>query len=250
MHATTRAQDIVDALMDAARQGTEAALRAGGALMRPQVHLLREELDQPYLGYVSSRPFYRGRDVVTALRGLGEVGSLTRASRLVVAWEHQDLCVALELPGAEDEPNGHVALDVHRDAGHVLRWLPFRLHAGPTRDDGCPTVFPEWGEPVRYPDVALPVPVSALLAAWRAPREWTGAERAAVLERLEQSGSSAGTQQSACSVRSARCFSTVYGNLIRHGHGGSTSVNSFGRKRCARRTSAIIELRSTASSTR
>ena len=185
---TVSARLIVETLMDGARQGTEAALIVGGALMRPQVHVFREELEQPLLAYVSSRPFYRGRDVVTAFRGMGEFASLTGASRLLVMWEHQDLCTALEQPGAADEPYGHVALDVHRDGGHELHWLPFRLHDGPPGPGGCPTFLPEWGEPEWHRDVALPHPVTVLLDTWRAPRFWDGVERAEVLVLLEEAG--------------------------------------------------------------
>lgn len=188
MRATSGTQAIVETMMEASRTGMEAALREAGALMRPQVHLLRDELEQPYLGYASSRPFYRGRDVVTALRGLGELGSLTGATRLVIMWEHQDLCVALEEPRAVDEPNAHVALDAHRDGGHVLRWLPFSLHAGPTAQDGFPTVFPEWGEPTWHRDVTLPTAVTALLAMWRVPRGWTSAAQGSVLDQMEERG--------------------------------------------------------------
>ena len=99
----------------------------------------------PYVGYLSCRPFYRGGDVVDAMALMGVAGSLTGASRLLVVWEHQDLCVALELPGAEEEPNGQVVVEAVLDRGHVLRWHPFRLHLGPPSPVGGPTVIPEWG---------------------------------------------------------------------------------------------------------
>ena len=185
MHAV---QHVVDTIIEATRLGTDAALRAGGALMPPQVHLLLEHADQPYVGYLSCRPFYRGNDVVRAMGMMGVAGSLTGASRLLVVWEHQDLCVALERRGAESAPNGQVVVDAQRDGGHVLRWHPFRLHLGPTNPLGLPTVVAEWGEPVLHPDAELPTPVAALLAAWRAPQVWTSAERADALAHLEESG--------------------------------------------------------------
>jgi hypothetical protein len=139
MHAV---QHVVDTIVEATRLGTDAALGAGGALMPPQVHLLAEHADQPYLGYLSCRPFYRGNDVVNAMGMMGVAGSLTGASRLLVVWVHQDLCVALELSGAQSAPNGQVVVDAHRGGGHVLRWHPFRLHVGPdpparTADGRC-----------------------------------------------------------------------------------------------------------------
>jgi hypothetical protein len=188
MPATAKVQHVVDTIDEAIRRGTDAALRAGGALMPPQVHLLVEHDDEPYLGYVSCRPFYRGNDVVRAMALMGVAGSLTGASRLLVVWEHQDLCTALELPGAESAPYGQVVVDAARDSGHVLRWRPFRLHGGGPNSIGLPGVVPEWGDAVLHAQVELPNPVAALLAAWRRPQVWTRAERADALAHLEESG--------------------------------------------------------------
>ena len=188
MHAAAEVGHIIDTIVEATRLGTETALRVGGALMAPQVHLLRDQLDEPYLGYLSCRPFYRGRDVVTAMAQMGMAGSLTGASRLLVVWEHQDLCVALERPGAEAEPTGQVTVEAVRDRGHVLRWHPFRMHPGPPSAVGGPTVVPEWGPPVMLPGAELPAPVAFLLAVWREPRAWTAAERGDALAYLEERG--------------------------------------------------------------
>ncbi len=100
MPTTGGVQHVVDTIAEATRLGTDTALRLGGALVPPQVHLLAEHDDEPYLGYVTCRPFYRGNDVIKAMALIGVAGSLTGASRLLVVWEHQDLCTALELPGA------------------------------------------------------------------------------------------------------------------------------------------------------
>lgn len=188
MQAVAEVQNVVDTIVEATRHGTEAALRAGGALMRPQMHLLAEDEQPPYLGYLSCRPFYRGNDVVEAIGTMGVAASLADASRLVVVWEHQDLCVALQRRGVEDEPSGLVALDANRDGGHVLRWQPFRMHLGPTTSVGLPTIIPEWGQEARHPDVQLPSPVAALLAVWREPRAWTDRDRDDALAYLEGSG--------------------------------------------------------------
>ncbi len=188
MPATAKVQHVVDTIDEAIRRGTDAALRAGGALMPPQVHLLVEHDDEPYLGYVSCRPFYRGNDVVRARALMGVAGSLTGASRLLVVWEHQDLCTALELPGAQAQPYGQVVVDATRDGRHVLRWRPFRLRVAGLTAIGLPSMAAEWGELVLHPDVTLPNPVAALLAAWRRPQVWTNAERADALVHLEESG--------------------------------------------------------------
>lgn len=70
----------------------------------------------------------------------------------------------------------------------MLRWRPFRLHVGGSIPTGLPSVVDEWGDPVLHADVELPDPVAALLAAWRRPQVWTGAERADALAHLEQNG--------------------------------------------------------------
>lgn len=188
MYASAEVEHVVDTIVEANRVGTDAGLRAGGALMPPQVHLLVEHAEQPYLGYVSCRPFYRGNDVVKAVALMGVAGSLTGATRLLVVWEHQDLCVALERSGAESAPNGQVVVDAQRAGGHVLWWHPFRLHVGPIGSLGLPTATAEWGEPVRHPDAELPAPIAALLASWRTPQRWTRAERADALNYMEASG--------------------------------------------------------------
>lgn len=107
MPPTARAQHIVDSIAEATRLGTDTVLRDVGALlMPPQVHLLVEHEEEPYVGYVNCRPFYRGNDVVRAMAMMGVAGSLTGASRLVVVWKHRDLCTALELPGRSRRRTG------------------------------------------------------------------------------------------------------------------------------------------------
>jgi len=59
------------------------------------------------------------------------------------------------------------------------------MRAGPVRADGLVTVVPEWGEPVRHPDAALPGPVSELLALWR---QWQGGDSRSAREELERTG--------------------------------------------------------------
>lgn len=188
MHTTVEVAQLVETIAEATRRGTDASLRAGGVLMPPQVHLLVDQPEDPYVGYLSCRPFYRGSDVVDAMALMGVMGSVTGASRLVVVWEYQDLCVAQQLAGAGSQPNGHVVVDAVRDGSHVLRWQPFRMHLGPVTPAGLPTVLPEWGAPVLRPRAELPLPVVALLAAWREPRRWSSTERDSALSYIEQRG--------------------------------------------------------------
>ncbi len=180
---------IVETLMEASRVGTEAALRAGGALLAPQVHVLDERLDMPYLGYLTCRPFYRGNDVVAAMGQMGLFPAMLGASRVMIAWEHRDLSVALNLDHADQAPTGHVAVDAHRGGGHVLRWHPYQEHPGPPGPGGLLSVIPLWGEPVLHPDVELPNPVAALLAVWRRYHGvWSDADLRETAARFDENG--------------------------------------------------------------
>lgn len=180
---------IVETLMEASREGTEAALRAGGALLAPQVHVLDERLAMPYLGYLTCRPFYRGNDVVTAMGMMGLFPAMLGASRVLLAWEHRDLSVTLYLDHADRAPTGHVAVDANRDGGHVLRWHPYREQDGPPGLRGLPSVIPLWGEPMLHPDVELPNPVAALLAVWRRYHGvWSDADLIDAATRFDENG--------------------------------------------------------------
>lgn len=178
---------VAEAVMEASRDGTEAALRAGGALMAPQVHVLDERLGMPYLGYLTCRPFYRGNDVVAAMGMMGLFPAMLGGSRLVIAWEHRDLSVALDHPEAGQTPTGHVAVDAHRGGGHLLRWHPYPEQAGLPGLGGGPTVIPLWGTPTLHRDVELPNPVAALLAVWRRHQgDWSDADLLDAVARFDE----------------------------------------------------------------
>jgi hypothetical protein len=148
--------------------------------------LLLDELDPPYLGYVTCRQFHRGEDAASAVAGLGAFGSMFGASRLVVSWEYRDLAVALEQPDAHAAPSGVVVLDATR-AGHTVRWHPMRMHAGPVIS-GLPTVRAEWAETRQHERGTLPEPVEALLGFWRSPKTWTGGDIVESYETLVSGG--------------------------------------------------------------
>lgn len=149
----------------AMREVTDTLLRSSGAVAPPSVHLFSEHAARPYLGYVSARPFYVGKDAADAVEDLALLPAAAGATHLVVVWEHSDLCTALGLPN--DVPNGLVVLDVGLP-GHNLRWHPIDfVEVAPPGLDGLRAVVPRWGEPSVHRDVALPDPVAALLARWR-----------------------------------------------------------------------------------
>ncbi|MGQ0480974.1 MAG: hypothetical protein ACT4O0_08105 [Pseudonocardia sp.] len=177
----------VERLDEIAVATADATLRENGFVQPPTVHLLSAELDPPYVGYLTCRPFYRGTDAATAIARLGVLPSALGASRLVLTWENADLCTALELPGADGFPPGVVVVDAGRD-GHVVRWHPMRLHVGRPGPDRFAPVSPEWGRVQRLPEAALPEPIAELLAVWRTAREWPDVEIVHVCASLEGAG--------------------------------------------------------------
>jgi len=157
-------EQLVDALADAARAGVDAQLRHDGGLMPPTVHILLEDLDQPYIGCLTCRPFYPGTDAAAAIMHLGVLPAVTAATRLVIVWEQQDLNVALQSPV---DPHGSAlcVLDAQLTPPTVLHHHPMQLRrAAP---GGGPAVIPEWGAPDRIHNPALPQPIEVLLEVWR-----------------------------------------------------------------------------------
>lgn len=177
----------VDHLDEIAVVTADQVLRETGMLLPPTVHILAEGLDPPYVGYLTCRTFYRGQDARNAIGLLGLLPSALGASRLVVTWEHADLCTALELPGDDGFPPGVVVVDASRN-GHTLRWHPMRMHAGPVGRNGAQTVIPEWGPSQQHQDAVLPEPVADLLAVWRQPRAWPDTELLKTSTSLETTG--------------------------------------------------------------
>jgi hypothetical protein len=160
-------EQTVDAIAGAVRAGLDAQLRHDGTVLRPTMFVLAEDLDPPLLCSVECRRFYPGVDAATALVTMGMAPAVMAATRVVLAWEAQDLNVALQLPV---EPGGSAlcVLDAQLAPGDVLRRYPMGgHHADPGRSFA---LIPEWGMAERIPDPALPYPVAELLRAWR--QQW------------------------------------------------------------------------------
>lgn len=172
---------LVDTLESGSVRMTEDALTGRGLVVPPTVHMMSRYARPPYLGAVTTRGFYRGADAAEAVTRLGVLPAAAAALRLLVVWEHADLCASLDLAGWQEEryPRGLVVLDAHVDErlGHTVRWHPFELvgvdpstrpdHRGLTAQGWA--VVARWGSPVRYRGGWLPDPVAQLLAVWRAP---------------------------------------------------------------------------------
>jgi hypothetical protein len=195
MEPTTNVSGWVDQLDDMAVRVTDALLREGAGVQPPTVHVLVDELDQPYVGYVRCRPFYRGRDAHAAVGAMGLFASQLGASRVVVTYEHADMALGWEDPDAGEAPTGIVVVDAARDE-HTVRWHPMVMtlataispsDVGPGAA-GAPAVEACWGPPDRYPGGELPAAVAQLLAVWREPRACSEPEFLAVYARWQESG--------------------------------------------------------------
>ncbi|MEE1739826.1 hypothetical protein [Streptomyces sp. BE147] len=170
---------LFDSLLDV----SDTLLRDHGMCLPPQVHMVAEDMDKPYVGFVSCRPFYRGADAVTAITDLGQFPSVLMATHLLVAWEDCDMRTALELPG-DHFATGIALLDADFEQ-HTLRWHPYDIEWGPAGESGAPTVIPHWGTPAHYENPPLLAPFQALLDTWRELRN-DDIQQTAV--RLQQAG--------------------------------------------------------------
>lgn len=167
-------------LGEAAAAALEVTFRETGGVPAPMVHILVEDRARPYFGYVTCRPFRAGADAVTAIRLMGALPSTLRATRLVIAWEHSDMCVAIGAPGV-DFPTGLMVLDAAVEH-HVLRWTPFRQAVAVA---GSPGSGVRWGELVERRGAVLPDPVAQLLDGWRMEPD---ADPAAMIAEMDAVG--------------------------------------------------------------
>lgn len=156
---------MADVIHEIVVSSTDSLLRETGFVPRPQVHLLLEHLDQPYVGYVETPDFSRGADATWAIRGLGILPSVLAASRLLVVWEHVDLCTALEIPG-QHTASALMVLEASLD-DHMLTAHPLTVDVGPPSPFGVTAIVVAWHDAVRFPQADLPGPVAEILSTWR-----------------------------------------------------------------------------------
>lgn len=151
-------------------EASQAELHATGAVPRPQVHLLAEDMARrPYIGYVVCRRFYRGDDAVAAIGDLGALPSVMKVTRLMILWEDSDLKTAMELEGRPFQM-GLMLVDARFDR-HTLHRYPFEPVSTGQVVDSVPTVRLQWGTPQQHEDVPLPYPITCLLRTWRELRD-------------------------------------------------------------------------------
>lgn len=175
--------ELVDAIERRSVDSADRLLRAHGVAPAPTAFLLSARRKPTYLGHVTARRYTRGADAARAVVDLGLLPSVLQGPRLVVTWEHADLCRALGQAG-EQFPAALVVLDATLRE-HTVRWHPFTPAYGQRTASGAWTIAPEWGEPARVPGAALPPAVAALLALWREQR---GGDLDATRAQLERNG--------------------------------------------------------------
>jgi hypothetical protein len=159
------AVDVVGAVEDACLAGAEAALWVGGFVPPPQIHMLIDDWDRPYVGYVGTRSYHQGTDAVDAITRLGDAPAAIAATRVLLVWEAADLQISLNGPG--EFPNGLVVVVASLVGGHMVRWHPFALHVAGLDASGRLIVEPQWGRSSALPDAVLPPVMTAVLGRWR-----------------------------------------------------------------------------------
>lgn len=162
------------------RSALDQTLRATGAVHPPAVYMFTDISELSFLGSVICRPFYPGKDAYRALNRLGDVPAAVGATRLLLAWEAQDLNAALHLP-VDPDGSALMVLDATL-AGQVLRC--YRLYLRRARA-GWPALIPTWGPVRRYARPRLLEPMARLLAIWRLAR---GADLARAVRDLDAEG--------------------------------------------------------------
>jgi len=173
--------ELVRRMVETLHRGVDDLLRRAGVVLPPTVYVFAEDLDPPFVCSVQCRRFYRGADAAAAVAELGELPSALAATRLLVAWEEQDLKLALGLP-ADPDTTALVALDATL-TDRTLHRRPFRL-AGAV-GGASPGLVPERGELQRLVDPALPGPVARLLAVWQ---QWRNEDLNDTVIRLQTAG--------------------------------------------------------------
>jgi hypothetical protein len=158
--------EVISAVEQACVAGADASMRHGGFVPEPQVHMLIDDWDQPYVGWVSTRPYRQGGDAVKAITRLADAPAAIMATRVVLVWEDADLRVSLQGPG--EYANGLVVVHAGLMGEHTLRFHPVRLNVEGVAANGLADVRPEWGTPATVHNAVLPPIMAAVLNTWRA----------------------------------------------------------------------------------
>jgi hypothetical protein len=165
----------------AVKEAAEKLMIEAGSMPLPTAHMFMDDQPSPYVGYVATRPFYRGKDASAAIGRLGALPAALYATRLVLTWEHADLYTALEMPG--DVFPTALALVEATLTTHTLTWHPFALRWGDVGSLGVPTAIPTWAPWSKHREGQLPAPINAALNDWRRLK---GGEIGATITKLQR----------------------------------------------------------------
>ncbi|MFD6401208.1 hypothetical protein [Nocardia sp. NPDC060249] len=160
----TELDDTIDAISRASVHATTALLTEHGAAPAPRIYLLDSARPQPLTGYITCRPYRRGRDAHAAITGLGAGARASGATHVVVTWEDADLIASISGPG--DYPHG-LAILAADIAHHRLTRHPFTPNLNSPNRSGAPTVTPAWHRADTIEAHPLPPCISTLLQIWR-----------------------------------------------------------------------------------
>ncbi|MFI8528562.1 hypothetical protein ACIGB8_29170 [Promicromonospora sukumoe] len=161
--------DLTAVIRNATVQTADQLMRQTGFCPPPSVHMLTDDPDHPYLGFVSCRLFHRGTDAATAVTDLGLLPSVLGAKRLLVTWEDCDLRTALQQTGVSF-PTAVVTLEATMSK-QTLAWHPFDVRVGPRSTAGVSTAVPRW-QPTTYDTNPTLLPcITGLLDLWRQARD-------------------------------------------------------------------------------
>lgn len=175
--------DTMSTVESAVLTGADAMLRCGGFCPEPQVHFFIDESEHAYLGYVRTRPYRAGADAVEAIVTLGSAAGATTASSVLVAWDAEDLRIALNEP--QQHRTGIVCVTAWIDR-YEVHLYPYTLHidAPPTSPEELPVTHAEWGCPINAGEVTLPPVIEHLLYEWRT----TAPDAEPLFLQLQQNG--------------------------------------------------------------
>ncbi|TDB88012.1 hypothetical protein E1264_12890 [Actinomadura sp. KC216] len=162
-------------------EASKAELHATGAIPRPQVHMLAEDMEHSYIGFVICRMFYRGQDAATAIGDLGILPSVMKMTRLMILWENLDLSTALDQVTGPS-PRALMLVDAQLSRHTLHKHLFDPVPTGQVVD-GVATVSLRWETPQRSENAPLPDPITRLLRTWRELREDDIQQTAIALQR-------------------------------------------------------------------
>jgi len=180
---------LVNQIQQVVIRTADVTLRTSGEVPIPQIHMFAEDMDQPYLGYIHTRPFNRGDDAAEAIAGLGTLPAALAATRVLVVWENRDVHTALQLPGSMP-PLAVVAAEAGQFQ-HMVYWHPFSIkEIRPPSQDGLRGIVPEWTGTREHFNAGLPDPVTRALSEWRKShgRQGSTDHLKTTVARLERSG--------------------------------------------------------------